>query len=291
MRARWWTLALAVGTAAPVTAQNDVARRSFTFFNNDLVIEVLDRSAGELRLIRGGNGRVDVAARALGGFAGFGLGGIVRDRLRLASLGAYRVEYLVQVPDNIRVQVQLPNGNLEPTPGGSEATFRWDALPADTASRGDAPPTPAAAPAAPALPRGTVLTYVDSKAPDVVGFPHVEKIRSIEVRLAGTEFRVASSTPLALNRRARDQLVINVGGEVEPIDLVFFVPEDTWRFGIRVGGEVALMAGEGEMEAYCTTAIESTAEDGSTMVRLVPVDGRLDCRFGYPTTGRMARGN
>jgi hypothetical protein len=273
-----------VGTAAPAAAQNDVARRSFTFFNNDLIIEVLDRSAGELRVIRGGNGRVDVAARALGGFAGFGLGGIVRDRLRLSSMGAYRVEYLVQVPDNIRVQVQMPNQDLTPAVGGSEATFRWEALPEDTS--GGNPPRPS-----PDVPPGTSLTYVDKEAPDVIGFPDVEKVRSIEVRLGGSDFRVASSMPLGINRRSRDQIVIKVGGDIDPVDLVFFVPAETRRFGIRVGDEVALMAGEGEMESYCTSATATTDADGAPRVRLTPVDGRLDCRFGYPTTGRMARGN
>jgi hypothetical protein len=281
MRASWLTLALAVGTAAPAAAQNDVARRSFNFFNNDLIIEVLDRSAGELRVIRGGNGRVDVAARALGGFAGFGLGGIVNDRLRLSAMGAYRVEYIVSVPDNIRLQVQMPNGDLTPAQGGSEATFRWDAMPAEG---GGNPPEPA-----PELPAGTVLTYVNAQTPQVIGFPDVDRVRSIEVRVAGRDFRIASSRPMALSQRATDQIVINVRGDVDPVDLVFFVPPTATRFGIRVGDEVALMAGEGDIESYCAAAQEFTAPDGSHGVRLTPANGRLDCRFGYPTTGPMAR--
>jgi len=281
MRARWLTLALAVGTAAPAAAQNDVARRSFNFFNNDLIIEVLDRSAGELRVIRGGHGRVDVAARALGGFAGFGLGGIVNDRLRLSAMGAYRVEYLVSVPDNIRLQVQLPNGDLTPAQGGSEATFRWEAAP--TEGGGNAPDP------APELPAGSVLTYVNAATPQVVGFPDVARIRSIEVRVAGSDFRIAASRPMAMSPRATDQILINIRGDVDPVDLIFFVPRAADRFGIRVGDEVALMAGQGEIESYCASAQEFTGPDGSAGVRLTPVNGRLDCRFGYPTTGPMAR--
>ena len=125
MRAIGLSLALATAVAAPAAAQSDVARRSFTFFGSDLTIVILDHTAGQLRLVRGSAGRVEVAARAPGGFSGFGLSS-ADGRLRLASTGAYSVDYIVFVPDNVRVQVQTPDKAYpEPTTGGEEMTIRW----------------------------------------------------------------------------------------------------------------------------------------------------------------------
>jgi hypothetical protein len=63
MKAPWLALALAGVIAAPAAAQHEVARRSFNFFDNTLTIQVLSESSESLRIVRGEEGRLDVAAR------------------------------------------------------------------------------------------------------------------------------------------------------------------------------------------------------------------------------------
>src|SRR5690606_26989643 len=84
-----WTTALMLALATPVAAQeHEVARRTFTFIENNLTIEVLGQSPGALHIVRGQPGQIEVAARAADGIAGFGLAGEARDRLKLTAVGA-----------------------------------------------------------------------------------------------------------------------------------------------------------------------------------------------------------
>jgi hypothetical protein len=272
MRASWLTLALAVGTAAPASAQSDVTRRSFQYLGTDLIIEVHDRSAGALQLLRGTAGRIEVVARAAGGFAEAGLG--QNGRLRVSSMGGYRTEYLVIAPENIRIQVQLPDEHLEPTLGTGVTTFSWDALPTSPGGGGG---DEKSASQPPSLPAGMVLTYVDAETPRVVGFRDLRSVNSIEVWVGGDYFRVASSVPLSLQARDRSQILVDLG-PAPPIDLLFIVPRKADLFGIRVGGNVALAAREGELQTLCTPAVVTTSPDGQMRARLTPVSGGMDCR-------------
>jgi hypothetical protein len=254
MRASWLTLALAVGTAAPASAQSDVTRRSFQYLGTDLIIEVHDRSAGALQLLRGTAGRIEVVARAAGGFAEAGLG--QNGRLRVSSMGGYRTEY------------------LEPTLGTGVTTFSWDALPTSPGGGGG---DEKSASQPPSLPAGMVLTYVDAETPRVVGFRDLRSVNSIEVWVGGDDFRVASSVPLSLQARDRSQILVDLG-PAPPIDLLFIVPRKADLFGIRVGGNVALAAREGELQTLCTPAVVTTSPDGQMRARLTPVSGGMDCR-------------
>jgi len=311
MRASLFPLALAVGLAAPASAQSDVTRQSYTFLGQDLIVEVHDRVAGSLKLLRGSPGRVEVVARASGGFATATQGGTSRDRIRLGSVGAYRVEYLVVAPENIRVQVRLPSQDLEPTPGTESATFTWDALPEEAGQGGgigggqggntdrvgsrpaDNGNVPAAAPAAgamfrtvsspgtatrPEIPAGMFLTYVDRQTPSVIAFLNLHGVRSIEVRIGGDDFRVASSVPLEMDQRSRDQIMVNLG-DAPPIDFLFVVPREADLFGIRVGPDVALASYAGEIQTRCEPTIVLTGIDGVQRARITPVNGAIDCRY------------
>ncbi len=264
MRARWLVFLLVAGSAAPAAAQNDVSRRTFQFFNDNLVIEVLDHTAGVLRVVRGGPGQIDVAARAAGGFTGFGLAGVVKDRLRLSSLGNTDVEYLVIVPENVRVQVATPDTHdLQATPGSAEATFRWTGASEGEGGLGAM------------LPRGMVLTYVNAETPQVMAFADVKSVRSLEVRLAGSQFGIASSVPLVLRQGDPRQMTISLG-DAPPIDLLILVPRDS-DFNLRVGRSEALASADGELVTNCSPVILLKGADGSKRARFTPSNGQLDC--------------
>jgi hypothetical protein len=107
--------ALAAFPAAAQTAVGDhhsVQRGSLTFVGTELLIHVDTDMAGEIRLVRGGLGRVQVVARAPGGMVAFGLENGGSGRLNLTALGSDRVSYLVVVPTRTRIRVRLPDDPL-----------------------------------------------------------------------------------------------------------------------------------------------------------------------------------
>lgn len=146
------TLASIVMLAVPMqeasAQEREVLRRTFTFIENDLTVEIDATAPGELQIARGGLGRIDVAARAANGFAGLGLAGGSADRLVLTAMGAERVQYLVMVPAEVRVKVRLPGSDRTRTLTSWDriARYSWEAdaeseeIPAATSSRLSATP-------------------------------------------------------------------------------------------------------------------------------------------------------
>lgn len=126
------TLAGIVVLAVPMqeasAQEREVLRRTFTFIENDLTVEIDAEAPGELQIARGGLGRVDVAARAAEGFAGLGLAGGSADRLVLTAMGAERVQYLVLVPAEVRVKVRIPGSDrtMTVTSWDRVARYSWD---------------------------------------------------------------------------------------------------------------------------------------------------------------------
>lgn len=116
--------------ARPATVQLALPfRRSFPLLDASLRIEVVGEAPGELRVVRGGGGRVRVHGQAGGGLASASLD----ERrgpgtaLRLTSLDADRVLYLVEVPSRTLVRVRLPGWRSSQSLGTLEevATYRW----------------------------------------------------------------------------------------------------------------------------------------------------------------------
>jgi hypothetical protein len=127
-RSLGWLTMLAVVWPLTLSAQRGVERERFTFIGNSLEIEVLADVPGELRLVHGQLGEIVVSARAAEGIAGFGLAGGDRGKLRLTSVGAERVEYLVVIPEGIQVSVRLPTQSVAQTLGTLQKTavYTWD---------------------------------------------------------------------------------------------------------------------------------------------------------------------
>lgn len=299
---------LVVGTV-PATAQEwDVARRQYTFIDNRLDIDVVVESAGTLRLIRGMPGSVEVAGRARNGFTGFALGDHNVPELRLSAVGADRVEYLVVVPENVRVRVKIPGRSVAEVFGSTRnaASYEWLALPADDVGDRDlrrraptsapAAPTPAPGAPAPATPTdpqnqplasrfgpppapsatpGMFTTYAGDAPPDVVTFPRAEVIGTLTVRVEGDHFRIAASRPLGLQRG--DPRLVEIRPVGEPMDLVIVVPTWTTDFVVEVAGSPAFAVTEGRPMALCTPVTQQLLEGGRLWYTFSPVDGQLDC--------------
>lgn len=105
-----------------------VERASYRFLDSRLTIHVHADVPGELQVIRGRSGRLQVRATSHGGLAAFGFQDRGIRRLNLSSLGGESVRYLVVVPGRVRVDVQLPDRDASVGLAALEraARFEWD---------------------------------------------------------------------------------------------------------------------------------------------------------------------
>lgn len=106
--------------------RGDVARQAFRFLDSRLTVEVTDEIPGVLRLVRGTGGTLEVAARTPGGIPAFGLERRGMARLTLTT-AAEEVEYVVVVPADTRIRVELPDRRVAELLGRtqSSATYTW----------------------------------------------------------------------------------------------------------------------------------------------------------------------
>ncbi|HEX7050583.1 MAG TPA: hypothetical protein VF188_10310 [Longimicrobiales bacterium] len=125
--ARMIPLLLVVLPHAAEARQRDVLRERFVYLDDDLTIDVLAQAPGSLHLLRGRPGMIDVTGRTRHGFAGFGLSDGVVGRLQLTAVGADHVDYLVVVPEDVRVRIRLPGQELSEVfgPLRDSATYHW----------------------------------------------------------------------------------------------------------------------------------------------------------------------
>ena len=275
-------VALAVTLPAAADAQRDVTRRSYTFLEDRLVIEVLAEAPGELQVVRGQRGRVEVAARSSDGFAGFGLGGDYTRLLRLTAVGSDAVQYLVVVPEHVAVSVVLPRGGTAHVPDRDGlASYRWgqDAmLPGGTRS-GDAADAPAkdVEPIVPTTSAGLYVVHSGrGPVPSLVDVPELASVRSMSVRVEGDDFRVAATRPLALTPGDAGHMVIRVDGE--PLDLVLFVPRGTSGFELRSGSRRIADVAFGRPRSYCGNTVVQQPTPHQDWLTVFPSDGSVSCR-------------
>lgn len=113
--------------AAAQDRGDDTVRRVFTFLGNRLSIHIDAEVPGTLRLIRGEVGRIEVTGSVPRGVPGFGLSGRGRDELRMTVVGGERADYIVVVPEAVRVEVRLPDRPVAEVLGAHQdaAAFRW----------------------------------------------------------------------------------------------------------------------------------------------------------------------
>lgn len=288
--------------AAPLHAQEDnVVRRIFTFLDSRLTVDVLVESPGVLRMIRGEAGEVQVAARASRGFAGFGLAGRGDNELKLTALGADHVEYLVIVPERVRVSVRMPDRYRAETFASTSdnATFIWDATGeardrvAAAAARPDAEPrlpdaaradrTAQAAPERNRVPADEAVepgyayftAYAGAPVPELISLPETERISSVTVRVEGERFRIDASRPMRLT--PGDPRVLEIRPEGEPMHIVIYLPDNVPQFIMRLGNVPAFAMQGRDPAVFCTPVIEQWLDDGRRWYTFSPRAGRLRC--------------
>ena len=257
---------IALAIAAPVSAQREVARRSFTFFDTNLTIEVLGGESGVLQVVRGGDGRVEVAARAPSGIPGFGLGGRDHNTLRLTATSE-RVEYLVIAPEDVRIRVRLP---------GKPVADVVSRRPAASYTWGEEPPEPPTVESMTSTPGGPYTSYYSSEVPREVILPDLASVRRLELRFEGSDFRVVTDQPSLVNSGRTDRLVLR-GDARQPLSATLLLPRQTRDFTLSLGGKTALTVRGSEVRNYCEQFIRQQLADGGLVYTYHP-SGTLRCR-------------
>lgn len=266
-------LTLAVALPATAEAQRDVTRRAYTFLEDRLIVAVHAEAPGELQVVRGQRGRIEVAARSSDGFAGFGLGGHVTRRLSLTAVGSYEVQYLVVVPEHVHVSVILPHGGSADVPyRDGIASYSWGL---DGSLSGS--PAYDDTPIVPSLAGGLYVVHSGrGRAPSLVDIPSLTSIRSISVRVEGDDFQVAATRPLALKPGSEGHMLIRVEGS--PLDLVFFVPRNAAAFQLRSGSQRLADVSGGQPRSYCGSTVLQQPGPNQVWLTLFPTDGMLRCQ-------------
>ncbi|MEO5511155.1 MAG: hypothetical protein ABIS27_11055 [Longimicrobiales bacterium] len=257
-------LALLLATSAPVHGQEyAVSRQTFSFYADNLDIDVVAKGAGRLQILRGPLGRVDVAAHSRDGVAGFGLTD-APSVLRLAALGGEGASYIVVVPDLTNIRVKLPGrrGWQHADRYGSP-TFKWDSVP-------DAPDVDESMPR-PTMDGRYFVATTRMDAPERVRLLNGAHIRSVELRLEGTEFRIAASR--AFQPRTGSASLIDIDAGSEDVDLVIQVPAYTRRFELQLGSERLAAVADGKLSDLCRPSIQQVSPAGFKRVTYRPALG------------------
>jgi hypothetical protein len=271
MKARFYVALalLAVGSAQTAAQERDVARRAFTFLDRNLTIEVVSEAAGALHVVRGEPGIVEVAARAPEGFAGFAMGGREENELRLTAVGGSRVDYMVSVPEDVRVRVLLPGRqHMEVASTRPAMTYNWAAPATEQKQNGTAA---IIAPNA----DGMFVSYHAYATPRVLSIADVGAVTKLDVRFEGSEFKIATSRPVQATDGSSTAINFNPGRE--PIAIVITAPQNARDFQLVLAGKTALEARGGALHSYCDQVITQQLPDGRRYYSYAPAD-KLICR-------------
>jgi hypothetical protein len=245
-----------------------VTRQSFGIYSNSLEIEVLATAPGQLQVIRGSDGRVDVAAYAARGVAAFGL---TRQPpvLRLTALGAIGADYVVVVPERASVRVRLPGRRTWENVNGGSRAFRWDSVPEPRELDYRMP--------APTLDGRFYVVATSPAAPERVRLLNEAHVRSIELRLEGTEFRIASSRPLVHSPGMASRIDVDAGDE--DVDLMVQVPAYTADFELHLGSKVLVVLKDSQPQDLCGPSVKQRNPEGFWRITFRPAEG-LKCPVG-----------
>ena len=278
------TLAIAI-LAVPVPARaqaSDVDRRVYTFLDNRLEVAVVTDAPGELQVVRGERGRVEVASRSSDGFAGAGLGGALTRQLRLTAVGNGDVQYLVVVPEHVNVRIQLPDGESATVASSvPSASFSWGRASAHGLMHGDWD-AHAAAPSGdlivirPTTAGGLYVVHDVPRAPTDVNLSDLAAVRSLSLRFEGSAFRIAASRPLNVEPGSPSRMELHIAGE--PTDIVLYIPREAGAFTLTVAGRRIAETVAGRPRALCGNVIVQEPTSHQVWLTFRPQSGRLDCR-------------
>lgn len=252
-------------TAAPLAAQDDGFRRTFTFLRDDLVIDVVADGSGSLLVVRGGRGDIGVVARTRGVLLSAAAPGRPGDPLRLVALGSGRADWIVTVPAHVRIQVRTPATGHVVSATGDAPAWRWEASRRVRRTAYHRPTAPRE--------QEDAFAFTERDAPDTVAIRDLDGIRRITVRYDGDRFGIAASSAASLER-ASGRLDVRPHAD-RPLDLLVILPAGTTHARI-IAGDRILVTGAGE--TGCSPVTISTLADGTRILDFTPIRGRLDCR-------------
>jgi hypothetical protein len=259
-----------VSAAAAQAQERELSRRQFPFFGNYVTVEVVADVAGKLQVVRGEEGMIEVAARVPGGIPSFALGGRGGDRLRLSALGGDHADFIVVVPEDASVRVQLPESRGQQTSTlRSGSTYQWGA-PKDV--RG-----PMAGPAVvvPAPP-GQTLAFSNTVAPRTLNVANMNSVRSFTVRIEGNMFQVGGSEYMTVQGGNPSEVQLQTGREAQ--DVFITLPLGTENFTLRLAGRTALSITGQQIRVSCEPVTEQDLGNGRRWYTFTPEMGRLTCR-------------
>lgn len=266
--------------AVPVSAQQwQVAREQFAFAGRQLTIHVDTHVGGTLQIIRGPAGYVRVSGRSEDGMTAAGL--TADEHLTLTGTGSTNVEYVVSVPERVRISIRLPDRTRHESLAGMHrsGTFEWQAAAAAPAEPLETwIPDPQPGDAHPSA----YTVYAGDLAPSSVSLPDLTNVRTLTVRVEGNRFRVAASRPLTLAQGDPRHLEIRPAGP--PLEVIVTVPTGTRSFELTADGASALVVQDGEVIIRCASSTRQWLSDGRRWVTFTPVAGTLEC--GHDTYWR-----
>lgn len=261
----WLFGVLTLATAAPAAAQRDVARRAFTFLDDNVTVEVQADAPGTLQIVRGEAGRLEAVGRVPGGLATFALGGRTADKLRLTAVGGEKADFIVVVPEEAYVRVVLPNrkqGSLTSTRSGGAYTWGGADLMKSSVSLAMPPAGPTVAHSAPHAPR-------------TLSIPRLTTVRTVSLRIQGSSFEVGGNHHMSVSNGSSQSVEVRTGSE--PEELIITIPSDTRDFTLKLGGRTALVMRGYEVSSYCEPVTEQILSGGRWFT-YAPEAGRLTCR-------------
>jgi hypothetical protein len=171
---------------------------------------------------------------------------------------------VVIVPEQTDVRVKLPGrSSWSNASRYSSSKFHWDSTPE--------PPEVENLFPKPTLEGRYFLVSSRSTPPSRLRLLHPEHISSIEIRLEGTDFSLASTRPLTNSPGAPDLLDIDPGSS--DVDLVVQVPSFTRNFQLVIGDETVLRVEKGVVIAPCSGGIRQQTAKGMQRYKYLPQSG------------------
>ena len=240
---------LATIHAAPAAAQQDVMRDAFGFHGSALDVLIESEAPGRVRIMRGQRSRIEVAGRAPNGFTSAALGGHGVRRLTLTALGGDRVDFIVVVPEDVRVRVHRPGADGSDLFGALSrtATYAWE--------------EPQVRPAFETL-RPTAPLATTPNALDIRGAHRLDRLT---LRIGGTrDFTL--SPRLRVTTSGGTGVIDARNGD----DIDISVPADA-PFTLSLDGVDAVIVERGDVRILCESVLSQTLPDGSRWLTLTPV--------------------
>lgn len=259
--------ALLLGAAMPAAAQQDVMRDVYRFQGSALDVAVATETGGRIRLIRGQRSRVEVAGRAPDGFTSAALGGEGVRRLTLTALASGPVDFVVSVPEDVRVRVVWEGSNRSELfgPLAQSATFSWDPFV-------DRPSIETLGAAASARSRTAAMTT----APRIIDIRSAHRLDRLSVHVGEDVFSFSPSQGID-ERRSGDALLFDAQ---QGADVAIGVPAGQ-SVTLRLDGIDAIVIEGRDVRVLCESVLSQTLPDGRQWLTLTPVPGD-GCRGTQP---------